>query len=380
MHPSVETAAGEIVETELSPESALDLKISCLARGVRVLPSAKEHLSRGGRVPLSIHEYPTTGGVTFILRGDVFINAPFDEWFCESAEARLDWDKPTEQFVVRFRGEAFPVSLLPLPGYLGTQDDDGTLVSRIVMSHADRARLSPLNHGCAFSCKFCDLAAKKYTKYTTDKVLRALSVAKSDNALPVRHVLVSGGTSNASDQPYFDEIVRTVVHEAGCPVDVMMTPRREIGFVDEYAGWGLKGFSLNLEVFAPEVAKSVAPEKARLGLETWARAIRRAVDLTGGHGRVRSLLVVGLEPLESTLAGVEFLARLGCDPVISPFRPAQGIQLSHIPPPSEEFLRTVFTRGSEIAHQYGVLLGPRCIPCQNNVLAVPIGQSGYYFS
>ncbi len=40
-----------------------------------------------------------------------------------------------------------------------------------------------------------------------------------------------------------------------------------------------------------------------------------------GLGKVRSLMLVGLEPVEDTLRGVEELAKRGCDPILSPFRP-----------------------------------------------------------
>ena len=83
------------------------LKTSCLSRGISITKDASDSLTEGGNVPLSIHEYATTGGVTLELDGAVFVNAPFDEWFCDSPESTLDIDKLTGEYFVTFRGESF---------------------------------------------------------------------------------------------------------------------------------------------------------------------------------------------------------------------------------------------------------------------------------
>lgn len=364
--------------TRATSTIARAIKTSCFSRGIRVTPRAEEVLTHGGKVPLSIHEYATTGGVTFVMEGRVFVNAPFDEPFCAGAEVALDVAEGGAGFEVSHGRERLPVEVLPLPGYLGVTDDDGRPVSDVVMSHADRARVSPVG-GCSFSCGFCDLAGKRYSRRPSTSVLHALRVAMDDKNLPVRHVLVSGGTPLPGDQAWFEESCASVARGAGVPVDVMMTPRGDPVFIDTLVDAGVHGFALNLEVWGEGPSRAYAPQKAKLGHAAFEAAIARAVERTGGDGRVRSLLIAGLEPAESTLEGVEFLARLGCDPVLSPFRPARGTALSHMPPPSPESLQALYDRSRAVAESYGVKLGPRCIPCQHNTLTFPDGP-GYRFS
>jgi len=354
-----------------------ELKMSALSTGIRMSPEAEERLSNHGGTPLTIHEYATTGGVTMELPGQIYLNAPFDEPYCSKAEPLLGIDPSTDRFAVAFRGERIPVRMLPLPGYLDRRDEQGRLVKEVVMSHADRVRISILS-GCIYSCGFCDMAATKYMKRPLEQFLSGLRIAREDRQLPVKHVLLSGGTPNRTDQPYFEGICNGILRGCDIPVDIMMTPRPDVTVIDHLVDWGIHGFSLNVEVFNPGVAAKVIPQKARLGHEVWERSIQRAVGLTGGRGRVRSLLVVGLESTAQTLQGVEFLARLGCDPVLSPFRPTRGIKLSDVPPPTPGYLREVYQTSEEISHRYGVKLGPRCIPCQNNTLTFPDGTSAYY--
>lgn len=55
------------------------LKLHCFERGIAITRAAETSLSHGGSQPISLHEYATTGGVTLKI-GDVYINAPIDDW------------------------------------------------------------------------------------------------------------------------------------------------------------------------------------------------------------------------------------------------------------------------------------------------------------
>ena len=83
------------------------------------------------------------------------------------------------------------------------------------------------------------------------------------------------------------------------------------------------------------------------------------------------LILVGLEPAEHTLAGVEHLAAMGVDPVLSPFRPARGTRLADAEPPPVSLLADVLEEARQIAVRHDVALGPRCGPCQHNTLTFP---------
>jgi len=216
-----------------------------------------------------------------------------------------------------------------------------------------------------------------------------MDIARRDSLLPTRHLLISGGSPGARefDQSYFLETCSAVVEaaRAGGPddvgpleVDIMMSARPHgEAFVDELVRIGVHGFAFNVELFSEEASIAYTRRKhvrARPYLEGM---ITRAVELLGrGTGRVRSLIVVGLEPVTSALAGVEWLAALGCDPVLSPFRPAQGTRLAGLESPSSELLRELLDRSRPIVAAHGVHLGPDCVPCQHNTLTFPWDTAG----
>jgi hypothetical protein len=160
----------------------------------------------------------------------------------------------------------------------------------------------------------------------------------------------------------------------------MAVPRRDAAWLDRFVAYGANGFSINVEVYGSERAEELIRLKHRSENDTLTKNLERAVAATGGRGRVRSLIVAGLESLEVTLQAVDYVASLGCDPVLSPFRPASGTELSKLPPPTVDFMERLYLGSVEIVDRYGVKLGPRCIPCQHNTLSFPDGSGQYYFS
>jgi hypothetical protein len=183
------------------------------------------------------------------------------------------------------------------------------------------------------------------------------------------------GVASLSDHLVKD-IVRRVRPDFG--VDIMMSPR-ESGpeFVETMVEAGVEGFSLNIEVFSADAALKYLPLKHKASRAHLERTIRRAVELLGSNsGRVRSLIIPGLEEPEQTLEGVDWLASLGCDPVLSPFRPAGGTPLADAQPVSAPVLTEVLAEARRRVIRHGVALGPRCVPCQHNTLTFPWDVNG----
>lgn len=353
------------------------LKLQILERGIVVDDRARKALTRGGQQGLTHADYPTTGGLTLRLPEDVYVNAQVVPAHSATPAAVLSVENDDDglSFLLQADDMCVQVNPLPLPGYLRF---DAALHDGL-MTHADRARLSPVG-GCSVSCAFCDSPQADYRLRSADHLVEALRLAIDDEALPPRHALISGGTPCYADRAYFDEVCARVIRESPLPVDVMLAPRPDTDLVDRLVEWGVFGFSINLELFSAGAAARFTPYKQGLGLDAFAHTIGRAVELTGGEGRVRSLLLVGLEPVEETLRGVRFLAELGCDPCLSPFRPAAGTALAHHPLPEAALLEDIYLASLVIAEEHGVKLGPRCIPCQHNTVSFPDDSGAFYYS
>lgn len=350
------------------------IKLFSIGEGVMVTGAAYRVLTRDN-TPISMFEYPTTAGVTFSLQGAGHINAPFvyeksiDDW----NGVVFDYDTRKGSFLVRMEDFHAYVRLIPLPGYINQKNSLGEKVTDTTMSHVDRIRISPLT-GCVYHCQFCDLNQSLYTIHPVESLQASVDVAIADEKLPPRHMLISGGTPTPQDYDRMDEIYEQMIGYRGLETDVMYTPRKDDpGIVSRLHGFGIYGYSINIEIYDRDAARKYAHEKWKVGLDVFRRDIEKAVALTGGNGRVRSILIAGLEKPDSTIRGVEWLAQMGCDPVISPFRPAANTRLEQYPAPSLDNLYYIWCETQEIIEKYKhnhVEVGPRCKPCQHNTMVL----------
>jgi hypothetical protein len=87
-----------------------------------------------------------------------------------------------------------------------------------------------------------------------------------------------------------------------------------------------------------------------------------------GAGKVRSVLLVGLEPEEETLAAVEALATRGVLVELSPFTADPGIFLARHPEPDADQLMSIYGKAMDLTVRCGTPMIPFCRPCSHNIL------------
>ncbi len=285
--------------------------------------------------------------------------------------------------MVRSQGQTFSARPIPVPDYDCEKNSSEEPYTSYAITHTDRVRISPIE-GCGMVCTFCDLPYEfRYRRKRIDGLVDSVQRAIDDKALPAKHVLISGGTpkSGKSEIDFLQTVYLTVASTfPDLDVDIMMVPLPGLLDLKTLREAGIHGLSINLEIYNQEISKKMMRAKYELGLQYYLEFIEDAVT-EFGPGRVRSLLIVGLEPLEDTLKGVRELAVRGCDPVLSPFRPDPVTPLKHYPVPTVEMLERVYLESLEIVSSYpSVKLGPRCIPCHHNTLTFPDGSDVYYYS
>jgi hypothetical protein len=201
-----------------------------------------------------------------------------------------------------------------------------------------------------------------------DIMIESVRIAFADPVQPARHMLVSGGTPGLAHVGALREVYYRVLEEfAPAGVDIMMVPVDGLFNLAKLKELGVNDISVNLELWDGTLAASAMRHKARQGRQYYLDFLETAAEVLGGN-HVRSMLMVGIEPLESTLAAVVALAERGCVPVLSPFRPDPVTPLGSMAPPTSAMLREAYLRAAEIAHRYGVRLGPSCAPCTHNTL------------
>ena len=159
--------------------------------------------------------------------------------------------------------------------------------------------------------------------------------------------------------------------EVDLPSYVMIAAPLEDHYIDSLFVAGVEDLGINLEFWEDESWLRYIPGKlARIGKDRYLDAIAHAGSIFG-RVRSRSILIVGLESSAATLRAVDELASRGVMPILSPFRPLVGTELAGARGFSSAEYQHLFVEASSAAGRYGLPIGPTCLPCQNNVLALP---------
>lgn len=349
------------------------LKIELFAKGMKITPLAEKVLSENKKRPITLAEYATTSGIPLQLEGDVWVNAPFMESFCQKSKIVFDYDG--SNFFIAWQGKKYPVHPMPVPDYFDKKNKNGEPYVNFGITHTDRIRVSPIQ-GCFYSCKFCDLNQKLYKKNKISDLIEVIKVATNDKILPAKHGIISGGTPGPEDRDYFLKVLEEVPKAVSIPMDAFIAPWMELSDIEKIYNYGINELSINVEVWNKKIAKAIMPQKSAIGREYYLEFIKRAVEVFGNN-RIRAIIIVGLEPLKDLFSAVESLAKIGCSPVLSPFRPSPKTALAGWPPPTVKQMIKAYEGSREIVKKYGVKLGPKCTSCQHNTLTFPDG-SDYY--
>jgi hypothetical protein len=363
--------------------TAQRLKFQLLAEGIEISRPAHQILREATNLSdLTPADYASTTGLILQLDDDVWVNAPTNDFnpnFVSGSRFVLDYG--ADGLWVHGAGLASPARFWPPPRYHGQSERFGPL-NNFVVTHGDRARLSPVR-GCAMTCTFCNIPYDDpldvYGTKPIDALVEAAHVALGDERQPAHHMLISGGTPKRPDFEFMQELYQRVLVEfPRTPVDIMMVPLPGLFDLPLLDKLGLNEISINVEVFSETHAKQIMRHKYNQGLGFYLDFIEQAAEVLGA-GRVRSMLMVGLEPMETTLAGVAAIAERGGIPVLSPFRPDRATPLRDRKPPSAAELEQTYLRAVDVAVSRGIVLGPDCPPCTHNTLSLVTPGSPYRY-
>ena len=362
-----------------------ELKLRLMQQGAEFTAAARKTMCRSRFGLITFSDYATTGGVVAVLDERVYVNIPVK---FQSTPFLVDIFE--DKLVLKYDNKIMEISfrIIPSPKYALDVErlSDDTPVRELVMTHADRVRISPV-HGCGYHCSFCTSNAAYYKEISREQLDKAFNIALNDPYNKPRHVLISGGTPHEEADSYvwIDGIYRYFPQNyPQFDFDVMLSPRgmrpeqTSKQDYDEFLHYlhdecSIKTLSVNLELYNDRFREMFIPDKAKVGKDNYYRFIRQAVEVFGAKN-VRSSLVVGLESKEDTLNGVRALLDCGCLPVLSAFVPALGTDMANYLAPSIEFLLETVRKADEMAREAELQLGPLCRPCTHNSITVEEGE------
>lgn len=367
VHPNIETPDADWYNDIVKKQDFRKTKISLLNQGVVLEDSAKRYLEKKGGMRPGVYF-----AVDLTLDEKYIVNAPLYVKFAALSPYHIKYQN--EKLTLFYYGNSICTVKISFADKIAERTTStGISVSKICLLATDRLRIQNSDF-CTFKenhipCRFCEVKYKN-DSFSIDDILEAVSYYMEDKTVDFRHVLI-GGLSNHVGQERHNicEIIKCIRKYSDMPIYLMCLPCVNIEDIDEYVRLGVTEIGFNIEIFDRKLAACYMPGKGKIPLERYQKALKRAVELLGNKGAVRSAFVVGLESMDTLLDGVEYVCKMGVAPIFSVFRPIPYTEFEDVNPPSNRWLLDAYMKAENICKRYGLSLGPDCPACQNNTLS-----------
>ena len=363
-------------------KSIAKFKFELFSHGLYLTEKAKEQLI-STREDLTIRD-GIAGGLEIILFDDIYINVPIKEYFTVFSPYKLEFIED-KFYIVDEYTNSVQIQILPIPEFVGKFTTKGTPMVEVGQMMSERLSLE-IYFGCINSwknetaCKFCELGAEKKMFFVDPQDIReVIKYCITNPKINMNHILIGGGTPPKNLLYRYVETVRIIKEETNLSTYIMMAPPEDLLLLNQLKEAGLNEIGFNLEIYDRNIAKEIMPKKGLISKEYYFEALKYAVKLFGNKGEVRSILIVGIEPIENTLQAVKELVSIGVMPILSPFRPIPNTPMQNHPLPSPQLLYKVWIDSEKIVNKYNMCLGPLCIACQNNTIAIPTKKEYRYY-
>jgi len=212
-------------------------------------------------------------------------------------------------------------------------------------------------------CKFCNInsTAEAYkgqhiflkTPRQVGEVYEAAFKARRAN-----HINVTGGfIPERREVDYYLDVADEIKSRTGLKqihgTAVIGAPQ-DLSILEKYKEAGYTTIALNLEIWNRDIFNAICPGKAKRcgGWDHWVKALERAAELFG-RGNVRSNFVAGIEPKDSILAGVDYLASKGVIAFAGAWCPNPGSALAGHRTPEADWHYDLTLQAARIFAKHG---------------------------
>jgi len=369
------------------------LRLELLSQGIRVAPEFAAQFGSGLKEPLWTRTGPTSTGIDLKLERGIYVSPAVegDRWpySYKNSPFLLTVDGDSKPAIAK-NGEIIQkVRPFPRPSYYGRKTSTGVPMERIGVVTGDFLAIA-IDNRCWFwgyyrddellqsrekQCKFCGigLSMKRDELYrkSTEEILEVTQAALEGN--DVKHVGLNAGTFPPPGRGHeeYAELVAAIKSRFDIWVRLSIAPPEEEKYVDLLFEAGADQVGYDWEVHDPELYKEICPgkyEEIDKGKphQHFDRILRYSAKKWGPN-RTYTIILPGLEPRDSTVAGVEHMCRSGVVPRLSVFRPIPGSPLERHPVASPTDLVYIYRRLRELTLKYGVDSG--CSGCGRTFVA-----------
>lgn len=334
----------------------LEIKNALNVEGVNVDPKIFTNLDLGGKYQEQIH-------TLFENDREPHVGIQFPVGFYSPNGFRIGfkWDRSSKytinhdgkKYYLTERGnEIFPIEFYERPKYYGFKTSDGTEMSHVATYNRDGAIAVAYSNECALKekgldCKYCNINATKDNYGEKQNIQwkypkQIGETAATAYKLGARHITITGGfIPERREVDYYIDVAEAIKEHTGLDdfngTGVIGAPI-DLEVIDKYKQAGFSTMAMNIEIWNKDIFKAICPGKQEQcgGWDHWVEALEYAVKVFG-YGKVRSNIVGGIEPKNSTLEGVEYLASKGVICMVGAWNPNPGSELEDHRTPKAEW-------------------------------------------
>ncbi|MCP4671887.1 MAG: MSMEG_0568 family radical SAM protein, partial [Desulfobacula sp.] len=301
-------------------------------------------------------------GRAFIING-IPISAPIAANFVKNSPFSIV-ETDSGYDLLKHNIPVSPIEVVPEPQFYNNSTKDGIPYKQIALLHGKDCLATTVLQKCIHwkhsrKCSFCSTESSLSSGQTiAKKTARQLAqVAKAARDLDgVTHMVLTSGTGDppGSEISYLAKCAIAIKKAANIPMQVQIAPPEDLGMMDELKDAGVESIGIHIESFDADILSKVAPAKAKIGLDHYEKAWKKAVGLFGVN-QVSSFIIAGLGETKTSIAwGSEFLADLGVYPFVVPLRPIPGSLLANAAPPHPDIMKQLYNVVGKILQTKGI--------------------------
>jgi len=314
---------------------AIEIKSGLLGNGINISPKALKNytlpylekrraygnpdpnIARHYRMPQELYILPDNLVVSVIFNKD-------SKW-------TLDYD---DEFYITNGNIKNTVTFPIRPQFYDQKMKNGDNVSKIITLYGGSSLGIFVYGNCHMAdinkaCHYCSIKPNRSKVNEFENIIKpmqayeAISLALEDKTIPITQVMINGGNLKYQNKnfSYYLSIVEQAekaIKNSNMDIDLHLiaSPPRDTYLLEDIRNYNLS-IAINMEVFNKELFSKYVPGKnAIYGRDNILKSLEISSKLLGKN-RVYSILVGGLEPIDSMYNGMIHLAELGVTPVIN---------------------------------------------------------------
>jgi len=269
-----------------------------------------------------------------------------------------------EFFLLKDNKEICKVDIINAPEWYEKEISPGIKAADIIRQHDKNVLSCNPFRDCIYfqnelKCRFCSYGTNKDRELSLSRdeslFVKAIKVAFESNANYELNISIGTWPSPDRGAKKVIGLIQKIKENVDPKfISLEMAPPKDLSYINELKFCGVSSIMFNLEFYDDKFREIFCPGKARIKYYDYKNAWVVAVEIFG-KWRVGSVLIAGIEPLNSTKSGIDMLLELGVIPIIMPFKPLDESMLSELSTSSpnemkevQSYLKDKIVRNKEI--------------------------------